>query len=150
MVKEVRIISSLFTDSSSKKIICDRVTYSLKKNVEKTPNANSGSLVEVQTRAFENPVITVSGVRLTGESGTLTLRNIQELIKGVYDGTNAPTLSVTFANYDFSGEQSLTSLDDLTTTNIPVILSNHTLNIDATGIKDGHLPIGTLTFTETV
>lgn len=149
MTQEVRIISAAFTDSTSKRILCTNVTYGLKKNTQKKPNANVGELVEVQTQAFENPVINVQGVRFTNEANTLTFKNVQELIKDNYGGSNAPTLSVTYADYDLVTEQSLTSLADLATTQIPVILESHTFNISVSDSKEGHLPIGNLIFLET-
>jgi len=149
MTQEVRIISSAFTDSTSKRILCNNVTYGLKKNVQKKPDASSGNLVEVQTKAFENPIITVQGVHFTNDVATLTFKNVQELIKQDYDGSNAATLSITYASYDLTTEQSLTSLADLAITQIPVILESHSFNISMVDSKEGHLPMGNLTFSET-
>jgi len=146
---EIKIDSPAFSDSTPKVIKCNSISYALKKSIDKTPNANANSIVEVQTNSFENPVIQISGLKLTDSVGTLTLKNIQELIKHNYDGVNKTTLSITYASYDQTSERNLTSLADLSTTSIPVVLSSHNLTISASDSKDAHLPIGTLSFTET-
>lgn len=135
---------------NTKVIQCQHVTLGGKRKVDGEPWANAGGATEVHVMAFENQRFSVNQVFFDTESQTarpelLTEDDVQTLNKLFYDGTNAPTLSV---SYGMQAQKNLKALNGAT--NIPVILEGFSIPIDMRDSKNGYLPTGNLTFIETI
>lgn len=151
MTQEIRLLSTALTAPTSVKLLSGSVSIGYKLNTTAKPPASGNDLAEVQTQNYENPIYTISGIRLSQESGTLTQKNLLELIRSRYDGTNSHTLNITHSNYTKDGETAVIALSntDLATTDIPVILDSATYNINVAGSTNAYLPTLTLIFKET-
>lgn len=136
-------ISSSALSPSTKTILCSNVTVGFKRDTEMKPLANPGTLAKVQTQSQENPTYSIRGVNLTGASGTLTYSDLLTLAKINFDGTNAPTLTVKYGT-----ATTLVGYDGSTTA-IPVILRDFTVNIDTKETLNGYIPQTTINFVET-
>lgn len=148
-VPTVTITCASFLDSTSKVIKCDRVSVSHKRNLIANANANppdvAEDVVEVQAQGYENPIISIQGIRFTDASGVFTYKNGVELMKHQFDGTNAPVLTIT---YSTGGAKTLSN-NVGATSGISVIAKSFDISLDASDSKDAHLPIGSLTLIET-
>ena len=149
---EVRIICSSFTQETNVKILCNNVTPSYKKTSISNPRANGDELVEVQTQGRENPVYSVTGVHYTDEEGTFNQQHLIDLYKLKYDGTDDTKayLRITYATFDMTGDRVIVSAQGTSITDIPVILRDGNYPINVSNSIDGHVPIGSLSFIETV
>jgi hypothetical protein len=140
----IRLVSSAFTGTTNPQVIGDKVTVSGKKNNVVVPNANVSSIVEVQTQSYENPKYIISNVMLTGSSGILTYPQILQMYRWKYTGTNKIYLTVGYGT-----ASTLVGVDG-TTTSIPVMLDDFSLDISAKDTKSAYLPTASLTFVETL
>lgn len=123
-------------------VYCDVITISGDKNNNKTANANGESMSEIHTQSYENPKYVMSGIHFTGTSGTLSFDDVLTLYTQRYNGSNATVLNVTYGdNVVLSGLSGSSDID--------VIMDDFSLPISARDSKDGKLPIGRITFTET-
>ena len=130
------------------RVMCTKITPSIKVNNVKTPNSNIGELVEVQTNSFENPKYLCNGIKYTTGTDILTWEDVLTLAQLKYDGTNAATLTVTHKDYN-GNEVVLPSLSGATS-GIKVLLDETpSINIDVADSRDGYLPTGNLIFIET-
>ncbi len=125
------------------RVLSDAVTVSGKRNLNREPNANIFAPVEVQTQSYENFKYVVNGIRFTEETGTLTWEHVVSLYKDAYNGNNPIILNVT---YGF--DKTLSGLSN--STDINVVLETPTLPINVKITKDGYIPVGSLTFVETI
>ena len=101
----------------------------------------------VQTQSFENLKYVVNGIRFTNELNTLTWNDVLTLYEAKYNGSNAITLNIGYADYSTGN---ITYVNGLAaSTDIDVILETATLPISVSDSKDGRLPVGSLTFVET-
>lgn len=128
---------------------CQGVQVAFTANTTAKPKVNAGSVTEVQTHGFENPLYTLQGVQLTEESSTLTYGAILSMAKNKYDGTNGITLTV---NYGVSADKLLVASDGVTTA-IPVVVKSFNFPIPVADIYEGasrfHLPVLSITLQET-
>jgi hypothetical protein len=142
MVSGVIMTWSGFSGSTTRTVLCNSVTYSIKKNNEVKPLDNGGSLAYIQTQGYENPKVILQRVFFTGAAGTLTWDDVCALANMKYDNTNAPTIAVTY-----DGNTQLKSITGATS--IKIILDNTDLPINMSESADGSRPELTLNFTET-
>lgn len=130
-------------------IRCNTVLVGMKKNNSVKPIENGTAQAEVSTMGFDNCTYSIQGVTITGEAGTLTYKNLLELLKLQYDGTNAPTLTVRY------GKGNATAIDrfdtdlSIDTDPVKVILQNANVTFDAKETVGAHKPSATLVFVET-
>lgn len=134
------------------RILASSISVGMKKNNTTFPIENGTNLAEVETNSFNNPTYSIQGVKLTGEANSLTYNHVLTLLAHDFNGTNAPTLTITY------GRGSNTTLShlkyvsgDLTPTSeaIPVILESANFNFDAKDSVGAYQPQGSLTFIET-
>lgn len=111
-----------------------------KTNTNSSPDASSHEAIEVNKISVENIKYVVAGFKLTGN---FTYQDLLTIYRARFDGTNPAYLKVT---YDTG--TSLTAMDG-TTTDIPVVLDNFTLDFDSTDSNNASLPKGELVFVET-
>ncbi len=145
------------------RVMCQKVTVGGKKNVDSKPNANIDGPVEVQTLAYENLSINLTGVRFMNITTndlssttanprntiqTLTYPHLLTLYKEAYDGTSG-TQIVLNVSYGRNGD--ITDLVGLSNSaNIPVVIESFSLPIDTAATKGGYLPIGNIILRETL
>lgn len=126
---------------------CRRLIVSGKTNTDAKPDVNGADAVSVQTLSYENPKYVFDGVELTGTARAgetaLTYAKVLDIYRNRYDGTNGVTVSCIYGT-----STNLVGVDG-TTTNIPVVLSDYSLPLDAKDSKDAELPSMKLTFMET-
>ena len=124
------------------RIMCDSITPSGTKNNNKKPNANGQSMPEVQTQTYENLKYLLGGVHYTGVANQLAYTDILALYTSKYNGSNAAVLNITYGDgLVLPGLSGSTDID--------VILDIFSLPISAKDSKNGKLPVGSLTFSET-
>jgi len=146
----VTISSSDLTPTTAIIIKCNQVTVGFKNNNSTKPTANGDDIGEVQTISQNNPTYNLQGVMITGEAGTLTYKNILELLNIDFNGTNAPLLTITYGKGSSTTTVPKWSATPSSSTGpIPVILDAGNINFDAKDSVGGYLPTGTLTFVET-
>ena len=129
--------------SGTKRILCNMVTIAGKINLVSTPNANAGSLVEVQKQSYENLIYNVQGVKFTGAADTLTYNDLLTIYRATYDGTNPAILAVTY------GTNKLVNVNSQDT-GVSVILKNFSFPVSARDSKDAYMPVGNMVFVETL
>jgi hypothetical protein len=145
-------------------VTCSGASLSWRNNVVANPNANGGSVVEVQTQSFENPTITLNNVILlegsTGSSTNLNYNTLVQLAKIKYDGTlTYLTLKIyTRQRANFSATEYPLINSALATSGIRVCITNFNFQIPldsyehvvAVGQVEGrNIPEGTISFIET-
>jgi len=136
-------ISSSALSPTTKTILCSQVNVGATRDVVAAPNANPTNLAYAHTQGLENPVISLQGVLFNGASGVLTYADLVTLLKINYNGSNAPTLSITYGT-----STQLTSVGG-GSTSIPVILKSFNFPISTTDSRQGYMPVATLNFVET-
>jgi len=140
-------IVNLIYNGTTYRVLCDKVLIGGKKSIDVKPYANAGGPVEGQTLAYENLKYSITGIRYTGDSGTLTWPIMLEMYKQAYGGASATgengpiVLNVTY------GTSSLVGLEG--STDIKVLLSAFNFPVDAKDSRNGYLPIGSITLEET-
>lgn len=144
----ITLTSSALTGSPVR-VLCSSVTVGLKKNLSNKPIENGTNLAEINTLSFNNPTYTLNNVKITGASGTLTFKNMLELLKLNYDGTNAPTLTITYGPSTTLEHMEADNNLAITAEAIPVILDAGSIVISAEDSRNGYLPMASLTFIET-
>lgn len=149
MTKPTLTITHSSLTPTTKVIQCSGIQIAGKRTVDNQPNANIDGPTEVQVLAFENQEIALRQVmfdtRAQATDSTLfTDEDLLTLIKLKYDGTNAPILNIT---YGIAGAKTVKSLSG--SANIPVILSSYNYPVDMNDSRDGYMPTGSLSFTET-
>ena len=141
----VTLTHSLINGGTPVTIKCNKIQTGNKRNINAKPNANVGGPVEVQGKAVENRKISIPSVYFDTTETIVTAEEMEDLLQLDYDGTNAPILTVTYGK---SGAQTLKSMTG--STSIPVILESYSYPIDVSDSADGYMPIGSMTFIETV
>lgn len=111
------------------------------RNLETTPNANTGSQVDVQVLSHENLVINLTNVMLTGGSGVLTWAQIL----AIYRSTANATMTI---NYGSGAGTNLVGFDGATTS-IKVQLRSFDVPYDTGDSRNASVPRANLTFIET-
>lgn len=153
----VTLTSSALTGSPVR-ILCSGVTVAIKKNNTVKPIENGTDIAEVQTQSFNNITYSIQGLMLADALSSaeklkieptktlMTYNNLLELMALAYDGTNAPTLTITY------GRNSTTSTLpqwDKTAGPISVVLDQANVNIDTKDSVEAYFPTGSITFVET-
>ena len=141
----VTITHSLINSGVPVTLQCNKVMTGNKRSINAKPNANVDGPVEVQGKAVENRKITIPTVHFDTEVTIVTAEEMEDLLQLEYDGTNAPILTVTYGK---TGTETLKSMTG--STSIPVILESYSYPIDVTASKGGYMPVGSMTFVETV
>lgn len=141
----VTLTHSLINGGVPINIYCTSVGTGNKRSINAKPNANVAGPVEVQGKAVENRKITLQGVMFDTTKTIVTTEEMEDLLQLAYDGTNAPILTVT---YGLTGTETLKSMTG--STSIPVILESYNYPISVTDSRNGYMPIGSMTFIETV
>lgn len=126
-------------------LLCDNIDVGYTRKVTAKPHANSGSLAQAQTQSQENPTYNITGVHFTGDTGTLSFSELQDLFKIDYDGTNPISLTITYGK---SGStQDLPGFDG--SSPISVVMETFDYPLNARESEGGYMPVGTITFRET-
>jgi len=141
----VTITHSLINSGNPVTLQCNRVTAGNKRSLNAKPNANVDGPVEVQGKASENRKISLPAVYFDTGATIVTAEEMEDLLQLEYDGTNAPILTVTYGK---TGSETLKSMTG--STSIPVILESYNYPIDVSDTKGGYMPIGSMTFIETI
>lgn len=156
-------VVTLQYNSTTYRVYCDQVTFGGNKSIDTTPNANIGGPVEGQTLAYENLKINLQGVRLTNlTSGSypnpLTWATLISMYKHSYSGPSGTglngqikltvTAGTTSTSGHYSGSTTVTGLAG--TAPIPVLLKSFSFPFDVRDSKDGYLPVGSMSFEETL
>jgi len=158
----ITITSSALTGSPIR-ILCSGVTVGIKKNNTTKPIENGTDIAEVQTQSFNNPTYSIQGLMLADALSSaeklkieptktlMTYSHLLELMALAYDGTNAPTLTITYGRADSNRSVTSATLPqwDKTAGPIPVILDQANVNIDTKDSLEGYFPMGSITFVET-
>ena len=136
-------------------VYCNTVQVGWKNNNMAKSKANGGSVVEVVTQSFENPVYTLQGVHLVNEglesTSVMTYSDLLAMAKNQYTGSNAITLGFTYSQ---SGSTESLVGSDGSTTAIPVVIESFNFPINARnkysdGTNEYYIPVGTIVLRET-
>jgi len=152
MTAIVRLVSSVFSGGTSKRVLCDQVSMSGKANLNSEPNANHVTPTKIHTNTPENISFNIQGIKFNNDAGTFTWANMLELYRNQYADTAATTayLNVTYGNSTFGTSNVVTAnTAGTTTSNIKVVLSSFSFPISARDSRDGYLPVGSMVLLET-
>ncbi len=125
------------------RVMCGRINLAWKNAVTAEPNALNTAVVEAQTQGFENPVMTIPNIKITGAANTLTYAMILTLAKIQYTGSNAPVLTCNF------GSSSQLVGSDGATTSIKFVVKSFDFSVDVSDSKNGYMPTANLVIVET-
>jgi hypothetical protein len=117
---------------------CTNITPGWRNLNVANPNANGGSVVEVQTQSFENPTYSLGGVHILKLSTDVTVvsttstyylayNDLLNMAKSRYDGTNPIVLTVTM---DDSSSVLLNSAGSSTGIKVVVDSFNFPIDVD--------------------
>jgi len=125
-------------------IMGSKVSLSGKRSIDAKPNANIDGPVEVQTNAYENNRISITGIDWVDDSDTLNYTRILSMLKSKYTGANKVLLKV------YLGSSS-TPFPDMNggTVGIPVVLESYTINMSSKDSLNAYMPSISLNFIET-
>lgn len=92
----LKIIDNTVEPAKTLRIFGSRVHVGGSKSLDDKPNANIDGPVQVQTMAFENNNIAISGINLLGEDGSLQYEDVLRWYRHKYNGTNKLNLFVIY------------------------------------------------------
>jgi len=138
-------------------VLCDNVSVSGKCNIEAKPNARQGTSLEpinIQKLSVENLTYSISGIHFTNQVGTLTYNDVLCLYKARFATVDDATYPEIELGVVYSSNTLLTGTlvsGTLTTSSvINVVLDSFSYPIDTKDSRNGYMPLGTMTFIETV
>lgn len=136
-------------------VYCDSITLSYKMNTVAKPNANGGSVVDVQTQSFDNPIYTLQNVHILyigTSTGYLSYEDLIDMAKHNNTDSSKIRLKVNYAgNYTDTG--AILRDSEKATDGIKVVLNSFNFSMNTSkkemGSNQNHILIGTITLQET-
>ena len=132
-----------------KRIYCDTVRPSGKKNLGHDPEANVKGPSEVHTQTYENIKFIIQGIKFTQDSDALTWGDVLKLYRAKYNGENPAILNVSYGYGSNERDLFTISPEDVELTDMPCILESFDYPINVRETREGYIPTGSITLMET-
>ena len=138
MTANLQITHPDVNSGSPVRILGGTLVASGKKRLVSKANVNPGTQVDVQVQTQENILYSLTGIQLTGASGTLTFPQVLAM----YRSASPATLELTYGK---TGSTSLVGFDGADTT-ISVQMDDWVFKVDTSDSKGGYLPTLSMNF----